>query len=1156
MGSGACHWVAIGLLFVQCRLCAKEGELPDQRRPAVKSERVVLQLSWQHRFQFAGYYMAQEKGYYREAGFDVVFREKVNGDDNVSQVVSGQADFAVGSSGLIADYLQGAPVMVLAAVLQHSPVVIVASKRSGVRSLSDLAGKRVLVADDKLKVEAFAMLSAQGISLDQLVFVSHDRVAEALADGRADVCIGYVADEPYTLDQLGVPYVAFSPRKYGGDAFGELLYTSRQKARTQPERVQAFRGASLKGWKYAVNHVDETIDHIIKVYAPAADRDRLEYEARTISGLMAADLVDIGHVSTGRWKRIMQGIAVHAGASPDVILDWKSDDVLFVKYYLYHRIRSVRYLVAVLFVSGCVIVLMGGLSWVLARVVKRRTTLLSEVNQKLAQENDALVRAEFLLGLQRDFAAAMNEAMTLQACLDRAMDFILRMPGVDNCGIFLISEMENVLKLAASRGVSAALAEQHAVYDAARTCRGVEVMAGRNVRVGSDVMPGFAGDPAVAQENVTACVMVPVTFGPQVIASLNVGSCSVTDFSVHAMADIESLAMLMGSAINRLKTNEILRQSEERFRLIVEHAGVGMMVVNESGHVIFNNVLACDAGNGGQDCAERHVLEEGIAKDCGKHYQNQIRHVLEKGETLEFISRITVDSKRRCFEVTMRPLTLPSQESRVVLIMTKDVSEKWETWETLQESEANFRNLAENGMDMFAMINRQGVLVYRNRQFESFMGYTADEFRLKPLTLHDMLHPSHVKLVQARLEAQIEVLYAPPRYETVFVNKEGRSIPVELVASHVVWHNEPCVFISARDISERLKAEKDLQEREALFKSVAEGAFDAISLSDLEGRYLYVNTRMTQMLGYSAQELLGTTFERLVHPSERERIMRTFENRKNYGLGPRWKETIFERKDGSPFPIEVVVNEIEWKGRRAFVSVMKDISERKRLELEILRIGEWEKLRIGQDLHDSIGQQLVGMTYLAEALGYGLKASGSAHAAEAVQVTDICRALHQQLRDIVRGLLPLAEDERLAEGLNRLSENVRAQTGVSCVLKDSVGELVLAVKDESHLYEIAQEAVSNAVRHGKARHLMIALEPEGDHTVMRIDDDGCGFDVDGVRSTGSGLKIMRYRMDILKGALSIRRRDAGGMSVCCTFSQSCPNVAMSKTGEKNELTRS
>ena len=1151
MRRGLYLYVAIGFLGVQHVLYAEESGLPVQGAHPIACERVVLQMHWRHQFQFAGYYIAQKKGYYRESGFDVAFREAVAGSDSVGEVVAGRADFGVCDTRLLVDCLRGEPVVVLAAVLQHSPFMVLVPKQTGIHSLKDLAGKRVMMAADRPGFEVETMFLSQGVSLSEIETAPYDQTLGSLIDGRVDACVGYMTDEPYILQMRRVPYEAFIPREFNVDAYGELLVTSRQRARAQPERVQAFRDASMRGWAYAVTHVDEAIDLIIESYASDADRDELEYEARTLRGLIASDLVELGHVSPERWRNMMRRFAMTLGLSPASVSAEKADTFLFTEFVRHHNRRWVYRLKVVLSAALCVIVFLSVLVWMLGAIVARKTSALAESNRKLEQENRALVEAELMLGLQRDFAAAMSESSTLQSCLDRATSLVLRIAGIDCSGVYLADPMEGKLKLATCRGVSDAFAKKFAIHDASIP-GSAEILKGQHVCVNGNDMPKVNCDSALMEEGVTAFLIAPVKYGSEVIASLAIASHTVTDFPANTMSGLESLAMLMGGAISRLKAKEQLSQNEERFRMMIEHAGVSMMVVNASGDVIFDNVLPSVACNGVQDCQERRSIEAAFAKECGKRHQNQIRRVLEKSETIEFVSRFQIDNEHLCFEVTMRPLTLPSQSARLVLIMTKDVSERWRTWEALQESEANFLNLAENNLDVIAIIDRKGMFTYVNRQFEILTGYAADEVCLSPYIFRDLMKPSQWGLAQARLEALMKETAVSSRYEMDVRDKAGKLISVELSVSRSVWHNEPCVFVSARDISERREAERLLKEREALFKAVADGAFDALTLSDVEGRYLFCNTRMTQLTGYSSSELLGSRFELVLDASKIPACVERFEKRVAGLSVPDIYETVMRRKGGGSFAVEVSIKATEWLGRRAFLCVYKDISERKRLELEILKIDEWERARIGQDLHDSIGQQLVGMAYLSEALWRGLQNERLEHAGTASQVTVICRTAHQQLREIVRGLLPLSVDESLRDGLLRLCENVRSRMNVACELHDACGATLLDPMGENHLYQIAQEAVANAVRHGGAKKIVITLKNDDDTGYLKIDDDGCGFDVEGIRPEGSGLKIMKYRADILNGKLSVNKRDTGGISVKCHFMVSASQEERERKRRKND----
>ena len=265
---------------------------------------VTVQLRWHHAFQFAGYYAAIEKGYYKEAGLAVQLRDARPGLDVVDEVVSGRADFGVGNSGLLIDRLAGKPVVVLATIFQHSPMVLLARREQGVPSVHDLIGRRVMLepgADELL-----AYLRKERIPVERLKFVEHTFNPQSLINGEVDAISAYSSNEPYFLEAAGIDYQVYTPRSAGIDFYGDNLFTTEGLLRRSPETVQAFREASLRGWRYALDHPEEIARLIHTHYEKSLPLDFFLFEARQTIPLVRPDLVDVGYMSTGRWKHIAE----------------------------------------------------------------------------------------------------------------------------------------------------------------------------------------------------------------------------------------------------------------------------------------------------------------------------------------------------------------------------------------------------------------------------------------------------------------------------------------------------------------------------------------------------------------------------------------------------------------------------------------------------------------------------------------------------------------------------------------------------------------------------------------------------------------------------------------------------------------------------------
>ncbi|MDR3580217.1 MAG: ABC transporter substrate-binding protein [Oryzomonas sp.] len=265
---------------------------------------VILQLKWKHQFQFAGYYAAIEKGYYRDAGLMVTLREAVQGADPTEAVLSGDAQFGVGGSSLVLVRAEGKPVVALAAILQHSPVGILSLSGSNIRNIHDLAGKRIML--EPKPAEIMALLKAEGVADDAVSTVPHELSLDKLLNGEVDAVSVYSTTEPYQLDKRKIAYNIISPERSGIDFYGDTLFTSQDVIQKQPDMVRQFRAASLRGWKYALEHQDEMIDLILKRYnSTHLTRGQLAYEAVEIDKLIRPDLVEIGYMNPGRWQHIV-----------------------------------------------------------------------------------------------------------------------------------------------------------------------------------------------------------------------------------------------------------------------------------------------------------------------------------------------------------------------------------------------------------------------------------------------------------------------------------------------------------------------------------------------------------------------------------------------------------------------------------------------------------------------------------------------------------------------------------------------------------------------------------------------------------------------------------------------------------------------------------
>jgi diguanylate cyclase (GGDEF)-like protein/PAS domain S-box-containing protein len=265
---------------------------------------VTLQLKWSHTFEFAGYYAAVEQGYYREAGLAVNIKEAQAGIDPVNEVSNGNAQYGIANSSLILEHSAGKPVVLLAVIFQHSPYQFIARQT---QSIHDLANKPMML--EPQAKELLAYLKAEGIPLEKLNLLEHSNDPQDLINGYVNTISASSIFQPYYLDRANFNYQTYSPRAVGIDFYGDNLFTSERELKNHPERVKAFRAASLRGWQYAMEHPEEITGLIIDKYTQRHPRQYFLFQARQMMSLMHPELVEIGEINPGRWQHIIDTYA-------------------------------------------------------------------------------------------------------------------------------------------------------------------------------------------------------------------------------------------------------------------------------------------------------------------------------------------------------------------------------------------------------------------------------------------------------------------------------------------------------------------------------------------------------------------------------------------------------------------------------------------------------------------------------------------------------------------------------------------------------------------------------------------------------------------------------------------------------------------------------
>ncbi|WP_345993486.1 ABC transporter substrate-binding protein [Sulfurimonas sp. HSL-1716] len=231
------------------------------------AQKVVLQLSWLNQFQFAGYYVAKEKGFYRDVGLDVDIKEFQNDTDLSSVIQKGKADFAVGRSSLLIDKINGKDVVALGSIFQESPLILLTRDDANISSVKDLMHKRIMMTNDaKDTASIMAMLFSNGIAQKDIKIIPHSFNLNDLINKKTDAMASYISNEPIRMEEKGIGYKIFDPKDYGFYFYSDILFTSSKFIKNNPKLTKDFYEASIKGWRYAFDHISQTAEIIHNHY--------------------------------------------------------------------------------------------------------------------------------------------------------------------------------------------------------------------------------------------------------------------------------------------------------------------------------------------------------------------------------------------------------------------------------------------------------------------------------------------------------------------------------------------------------------------------------------------------------------------------------------------------------------------------------------------------------------------------------------------------------------------------------------------------------------------------------------------------------------------------------------------------------------------------
>lgn len=456
--------------------------------------------------------------------------------------------------------------------------------------------------------------------------------------------------------------------------------------------------------------------------------------------------------------------------------------------------------------------------------------------------------------------------------------------------------------------------------------------------------------------------------------------------------------------------------------------------------------------------------------------------------------------------------------------------------------EAKYRALLEQipAVVFMAYLDRGVSEAFVSPEIEAALGYSREEWLEDPVRWYEHIHPDDKQ--RWSLEAAGMFLSGKPlRSSYRVMARDNRVVWFHCDARMVRRPDGSPWFIHgvAIDITDLKETERALQQERNVVSAILEtvGALvtvlepdgrivrfnraceltTAYALDDVRGRYIWEFFQLEEEIDRAKSVLLQLSGDLLPQDFQSHWVTRHNTNRL---IAWSWS-MLPGSDDGTP---------------QYIIATGIDITEREQLERALLEISAREQRRIGQDLHDGLGQHLTGIAFMAKAHEAKLADKQLPDAADAAKIVKLVNEAINKTRELARGLLPVVSDSQgLMSALQLWAGEVEDLFGISCRFECATAVLINDDSMATHLYHIALEAVNNAIKHGHARSILIRLFAENGWGSMMICDDGTGIAEDRAHSNGMGLHIMSYRAGMVGGRVEIRPNQPSGTCVTCMF---------------------
>jgi PAS domain S-box-containing protein len=580
------------------------------------------------------------------------------------------------------------------------------------------------------------------------------------------------------------------------------------------------------------------------------------------------------------------------------------------------------------------------------------------------------------------------------------------------------------------------------------------------------------------------------------------------------------------------RTRLELEATRNRYSILYDFAPVGYLTLDAGGIIREANLTAATLLGIDREELKRKKFSQFLAAKDRDFFQHHRQKIGASGvkETCQLSMRRS-DGAVLAVELESIATHDENQMRRQLLVVLNDITGRMR----LERERSRLAAIVESSRDAIIGRNLEDTITDWNAGAEKLLGYTAGEIIGRPFA---RVVPPEKRSEIDHIEQQILAGEHPEHYETTRLAKDGRKILVSVTSAPIRDAKGGIIGIAsiARDIARQKQAEEALRHSERDLADFFKESPLGLLWAGPNGHVLRVNRAQLELLNLTSEEVIGHSVKDFIAEEETAEDLLGHLNKgetlQNY-------RARLKSSNGTLKHVLVDANGL-WEGGKLVHSrwFVRDISRRLELEREILATTDREQRRIGQDLHDDLGQQLAGIEFLTQTLaGQLAKISRPAE----VRARDIARMVQHTMtraRELARGLSPIGlESDGLTVSLRELAARTRKLFRVDCRFKCKGTVLIHDHHVGIHLYRIAQEAVSNAVKHGKASRIDIGLTKNAERIVLAVSDNGIGLPIKLRNKKGMGLHVMQYRAGVIDASLIAQRQPDGGTAFVCAVKE-------------------